>query len=205
MTEPSDEELVVAIAAGPGAIAEFYRRHVGRVTGMGVRRFSSPEDVADFVANVFVEVLESASGFDPSRGGAVAWLYGVGANIAYGMYRRRSRAAHAERRISGRALLAPDDFARVEERIDAAADLRCTYLAMADLSKQDRRLLELVALDGVSTGEAAVVVGLSPVAARVRISRARTRLRANLTQQEQHNQQDLRGRSALETVERGLA
>jgi Sigma-70 region 2 len=55
-----------------GAFTEFYRRHVARVTGMGVRRFDNPEDVADFVATVFLEVLDSADGFDPGRGGAVA-------------------------------------------------------------------------------------------------------------------------------------
>ncbi len=55
MRERSDEELLVAVAAGPGARAEFYRRHVAKVLGMGVRRFGNPEDVADFVATVFLE------------------------------------------------------------------------------------------------------------------------------------------------------
>jgi DNA-directed RNA polymerase specialized sigma24 family protein len=92
MIQPSDEELLAAIATGPGAFTEFYRRHVARVVGMGVRRFDNPEDVADFVATVFLEVLGSADGFDPGRGRAVAWLYGVGSNVATAMYRQRSRA-----------------------------------------------------------------------------------------------------------------
>jgi DNA-directed RNA polymerase specialized sigma24 family protein len=117
MGQPSDDELLVAIATGPGAFPEFYRRHVARVTAMGVRRFDSPEDVADFVATVFLEVLGSAGGFDPGRGPAVAWLYGVGGNVAIAMYRQRWRAVQAEQRISGRALLDPDDYARVEESI----------------------------------------------------------------------------------------
>src|SRR5438046_1953062 len=60
MIQPSDEELLAAIATGPGALTEFYRRHVARMTGMGIRRFDNPEDVADFVATVFLEVLGSA-------------------------------------------------------------------------------------------------------------------------------------------------
>ena len=184
MIQPSDEELLAAIASGPGAFTEFYLRHLARVTGMGVRRFDNPEDVADFVATVFLEVLGSAGGFDPARGRAVAWLYGVGSNVATAMYRQRQRAAQAEQRISGRALLDPDDYARVEERIDAAARLRQACLAMRDLPEQDRRLLELVAVDGLSTREAAHALMLTPVAARVRLSRARSRLRAALTQQD---------------------
>src|SRR6266545_5378302 len=35
MKGASDEELLAAVAAGPGAFPEFYRRHVARVTGMG--------------------------------------------------------------------------------------------------------------------------------------------------------------------------
>src|SRR5215831_5529119 len=184
MSQPSDEELLVAVAAGPGAFPEFYRRHVSRVTGMGVRRFDNPEDVADFVATVFLEVLRSADSFDPRRGRAVAWLHGVGSNVAAAMYQQRWRAVQAEQRISGRALLDPDDYARVEERIDAAARLRQTCLAMRNLPEQDRRLLELVAVDGLTTREAAHVLMLTPVAARVRLSRARSRLRVALTHQD---------------------
>jgi hypothetical protein len=46
MTDASDEELLAAVGAGPGAFPEFYRRHVAKVTGMGVRRFDGAEDVA---------------------------------------------------------------------------------------------------------------------------------------------------------------
>src|SRR5262249_1301645 len=139
MGDASDEDLLVAIASGPGAFPEFYRRHVARVTGMGVRRFDNSEDVADFVADVFLEVLRSSAGFDPRRGTAVAWLYGVGSNVAIARHRRQARSRHAERQVSGRALLDPDDHTRVEERIDAAAELRRTYLAIQNLPEHDRR------------------------------------------------------------------
>jgi RNA polymerase sigma-70 factor (ECF subfamily) len=179
--EYGDEDLLVAIAAGPGALPEFYRRHVAKVMGMGVRRFGNPEDVADFVATVFLEVLRSAGGFDPRRGTAVSWLYGLAGNVATGMYRRGARATGAEQRFAGRALLDADDYARVEERIDAAATLRRAYEAMHQLDDADRRLLELVAVDGLSTGEAAGALRITPVAARVRLLRARRRLRAAMS------------------------
>ena len=187
--EASDEEVLAAVAAGPGALAEFYRRHVGRVYGMGVRRFDNPEDVADFVATVFVatvfvEVLASARRFDPDRGRAVAWLYGVGSNVALAMYQQRSRTVRAEQRIAGRSLLDADDHTRIEEAIDAAAELRRTCAAMRKLPERDRRLLELVALDGLYAGQVAAALGLTPVAVRVRLNRARGRLRAVLTQQD---------------------
>jgi RNA polymerase sigma-70 factor (ECF subfamily) len=178
--EHSDEELLAAIAAGPGFLPEFYRRHVAKVTGVGVRRLSTAEDVADFVANVFLEVLRSAGSYDPRRGDAVAWLYGLAGNVAAGMRRQQRRSTDAEHRLAGRSLLDADDYARVEERIDAASALRRAYEAMQQLPDQDRRLLELVAVDGLSTGEAANALGITAVATRVRLVRARARLRARL-------------------------
>ena len=51
---------------------------------------------------------------------------------------------------------------------------------MQQLPDQDRRLLELVAVDGLSTGEAANAPGITAVATRVRLVRARARLCARL-------------------------
>lgn len=180
MPEPSDCELLLAIAAGPGALPEFYRRHVAKIVGFGVRRFADPEDVADFVADVFVEVLAGAHRFDPRRGTAVGWLYGVAGNIAAASLRRQVRADETARRLSGRAALDGDDYDRVEAQIDAAGELRATYRALLGLSEGDRRLLELIAVDGLSPAEAARALGVSAVAGRVRLARARQRLRAAL-------------------------
>lgn len=185
--ERSDEELLVALGAGPGALQEFYRRHVAKVTGMGVRRFDSTEDVADFVADVFMEVIRSADGYDPRRGAAISWLYGLAGNVAAGMRRRQARLIDAERRLAGRALLGADDYARVEERIDAAAALRQIYEAMQRLPDADRRLLELIAVDELRPAEAAEALGIGAVAARVRLLRARARLRAQLSAADQRS------------------
>ncbi len=177
MNERTDEELLSAVAAGPGALPEFYRRHVGKIVGMGVRRFDNREDVADFVADVFVAVLTSADRFDPRRGRAVPWLCGLAANIAAAQLRRRRRDADLQRQIIGRTFLAQDDYARVDEQLDAAARWRAVYAGMRSLSEVDRRLLELVAVDGLTCADAATALGMSAVTARVRLSRARARLR----------------------------
>jgi len=173
----TDEDLLVAIAQGPGALPEFYRRHVAKIVGAGARRFDDPEEVADFVATVFLVVIESARSFDPRRGTAVAWLYGLAANVAAKQRRQRDRAADAARRLSGRAYLEPDDYNRINEQLDAAVRARAVHAAMDELRPADRRLLGLVAVDGLSPVEAAAALGISRVAARVRLSRARRRVR----------------------------
>ncbi len=175
--ERTDEELVVAIAAGPGALPEFYRRHVGRIMAAGAKRFREPADVADFTAAVFLRVLESAPRFDPRRGNAVAWLYGIANHVSSEEKRRQTQAYRTELRISGRDLLADDDIERLENQIDASADARAVYEALENLPGGDRQLLELIAVDGLSPAQAARILGISGIAARVRLHRSRRRLR----------------------------
>jgi RNA polymerase sigma-70 factor (ECF subfamily) len=98
-------------------------------------------------------------------------------NIAAAQLRRRQRDADLQRQVIGRTFLAEDDYARVDEQLDAAAKWRDVYVGLHSLSEADRRLLELVAVDGLTCADAASALGISAVTARVRLSRARTRLR----------------------------
>jgi RNA polymerase sigma-70 factor (ECF subfamily) len=55
--------------------------------------------------------------------------------------------------------------------------------ALATMSDADRELLMLVAMEELSPSEAARVLGVSTMAARTRLHRARRRLRARLSEQ----------------------
>ena len=52
--------------------------------------------------------------------------------------------------------------------------------ALASLSSGDQEVLRLVAWDGLTPAQVAVVLGCTPVAARTRLHRARSRLAARL-------------------------
>ncbi len=53
--------------------------------------------------------------------------------------------------------------------------------ALEQLSPEDRELVTLIAWEGLTPAQAATALGLSPGTARVRLHRARTRLRAALS------------------------
>ena len=153
MDQRSDEELLVAIGQDAGAFTEFYRRHVDKVIGFALRRARTPEDVADLVAAVFVEVIEAAPRFDPGRGRAVSWLLGVAANTLSAERRRQARAGGAARRLAGHRYLDPADYERVEERLDATAAARRVYAALGELSDREREIVALVMVDGLTPGD----------------------------------------------------
>lgn len=52
--------------------------------------------------------------------------------------------------------------------------------ALASLSERDQEVLRLVAWDGLTPAQVAVVLGCTPVAARTRLHRARGRLAVRL-------------------------
>ncbi|MFF7072847.1 RNA polymerase sigma factor [Streptomyces pseudovenezuelae] len=166
-----------AAARDPQLFEEFYRRHVDAMTSFLARRVADPHTVADLTAEIFLAVLDSAHTYRPSRGSERAWLYGIARNVVAGERRRVARETDRDRRISGRRLLEPDDIARLEDKLDAQSPGRRALAALERLPAGERAVLELVVVDELTVSEAATALGISQVAARVRLHRARRSLR----------------------------
>jgi RNA polymerase sigma-70 factor (ECF subfamily) len=178
--ELSDAQLLTRLPHDVEALQAFYLRHVGAVTGFLARRCRTPEDLADAVAQTFVEVIGSASRYDSARGNATAWLFGIAAHTASGQWREQRRSAGIVVAVAGRRLLDEDDYARLEARIDAARLRQPLAAALGSLTPSERELVELVDIDGLAPAEAARTLGINSAAARMRLARGRRRMRAAL-------------------------
>lgn len=160
----------------PDAFEVFYREHIESLQRFIARRVSSPELAADLTADVFLAAIEAASTFDPSRGSARSWLFGIARHRVADSYRAAAKEGHTRSAVSGSQLLDADDTTRIHERLDAQRTARALYHRLQALPEPERAVLELVALDDLSLAEAAAALGISAVAARVRLHRARRRL-----------------------------
>ncbi len=158
----------------------FYREHFERVERFVVRRVGDRERAADLTAEIFLAAIDSARRYRPRLGTPRAWLFGIARVVVANDGRRLGRQRAGEERLRGSALLDEDDAARLDARIDAAARSRELYAAMDRLPKGERAVLELVALDELSLEEAACAAAVRPVTARVRLHRARRKLRTEL-------------------------
>ena len=98
------------------------------------------------------------------------WLYAVARRCLANQRRSASRWQSLRRRLEREA---PEQLA--PRLLDA--ELKS---ALRQLSPADRELLLLVAWEGLSPAEAAVVLGCAPSTARLRLHRARRRLAAAL-------------------------
>jgi RNA polymerase sigma factor (sigma-70 family) len=177
----TDEQLLEHAARSSAAFEEFYRRHVGKVVSFSARRCSAPNDVPDLVAAVWLEVIESAPRFDSRRGRAVPWLLGIAANLVASEARRHRREGEARARLNGQRLLEEDDYVRLEEQMAAERIAPQLRDALWRLPAGERAVAELVVAEGFSPADAAGALGIGSTTARMRLTRARRKLRRSLS------------------------
>lgn len=129
------------------------------------------DDVEDLSAQVFD--IAWRKGGTVTVGEELPWLYRVATNLVANHRRKNARAQSFLARI-----VAPDTSPSAESI--AVADI-----ALADawrlLPATSRQILALTAFDGLSVTEAARALDITANAVSVRLNRARTQLRAALT------------------------
>jgi RNA polymerase sigma-70 factor (ECF subfamily) len=120
-------------------------------------------DAEDVVQEALVAALTTPALPDGDVG---AWLRAISARKALDSLRRSGRRAETT-------------LADVAEPVVGGepADVLAAREALAALSAEDRAVLTLVDLEGYSSAEAARVLGRTHVAVRLRVSRARRKLR----------------------------
>jgi RNA polymerase sigma-70 factor (ECF subfamily) len=138
-----------------------------------VARRAHPSHAEDVAAEVYLVAWRRLDEL-PDGEGARAWLFGVARNVLLTDHRSASRRAALDVRLAdARQHPDGDDAALVSARVDLSR-------AWQRLTPDQRECLALTALDGLTSAEAAAVLGTSAVAYRIRLSRARAALRVHL-------------------------
>ena len=156
---------------------QLYLRNVDVVMGYFARRCRDPQTVADLTSETFVRAVAGFAGFDPRRGSDRAWLFGIAAHVFASHCEQSAGGRDAVLRLAGRRPLEADEIEELAERIDAERAGASLMGSCKELPAIERAAIELVDLDGLTPKEAAVVLGVSRVAFRKRLSRARSGLR----------------------------
>ena len=181
-----DIDIVRACQRGePGAMDALIRATYTDVYALALRLLRDRDEAADVTQEVFVRVLRSVNGF---RGDAAfgTWLHRVTVNAALSAMRKRSR-----RPLLGTSdsLGAPgsaygdqaDPSPGPAERAERSELLARAEAAVAALPESARVIVVLRDVEGLSTAEVAAATGLTESAVKVRLFRARERLRAALS------------------------
>jgi RNA polymerase sigma-70 factor (ECF subfamily) len=154
-----------------------YRTNVAAISAYFERRCDEPQAVADLTSETFLEAIRHFGGFDPRRGTVRAWLFGIARHRFAHHCEEATRGRALEERVRIATLLAEDVREEIEARIDAQSVGREMLARCAQMSELDRSAIELVDLAGLTSREAASALEISPATLRVRLFRARARLR----------------------------
>ncbi|MDQ1018183.1 MULTISPECIES: RNA polymerase sigma factor [Streptomyces] len=174
----SDGELLRAVAADADrrAFEELYRRYApwlrarlrGRCADVGV--------VDDVVQETFLAVWRGKARYR-EEGDVAGWLWRIGSRRLVDALRgdgARGRLRQALARLRHR------DEVSAEERVLAGVEHGDLAGALVRLSPELRAVLQATVIDGLSTREAAVLLGIPPGTVKTRAMRARKQLREAL-------------------------
>lgn len=148
-----------------------YRQNREPVLAFLLRRTEQPADAADVLHDVFTTAWRRIDEV-PDGDAARMWLFGV----AYRALGNHRRSQHRRNRLVDaltHALSTVFNTASVHDHADL-------HEALQTLSSEDQAVLTLTAWEGLTPTEIGAVVGLDPRTVRVRLHRARQRLRAKL-------------------------
>jgi RNA polymerase sigma-70 factor, ECF subfamily len=173
----TDQELLRATLAGDeDAFIEIYRRHRERVYRFAYRMTGSPEAARDVTQSCFLGLLEAPARYDGERASLATYLCAAARNLslrrASRSWRERSLPAVADRRAARgpgplEVLIADERTRAVQQALSALAPLHREVLILAEYED-----LDLVTI--------ARIVGAEVGAVKVRLHRARKKLRAAL-------------------------
>ncbi|HEX8158390.1 MAG TPA: RNA polymerase sigma factor [Solirubrobacteraceae bacterium] len=177
----TDEELLLCARAEPQAFALFYRRHVRALAAYFWRRSRDAELAADLTAETFAAALDGCHRFDPVRGAAIGWLYGIAHRQLANLARRGAVETRARRRM-GLARLELDD--EQLERVEADALREGPHARvleeLAGLPADQRAAVEARVVHELDYAQIALATNASEVVVRKRVSRGLSTLRERL-------------------------
>ncbi|MGA4668867.1 RNA polymerase sigma factor [Propionibacteriaceae bacterium Y1923] len=173
----SDADLVALVAAGDeAALRELVERHSGWLALRLRRRTPDADLAATALQDTFVAVWRQAGRYR-SDGPVGAWLWG----IAIHQLLSRLRARQAPRPVDQQLMATLSSSVRsAEDELLLALEHSDLGDALAQLAPELRQALQATVLDGLTTREAAHLLGLPHGTVKSRVRLAKAHLRAQL-------------------------
>jgi RNA polymerase sigma-70 factor (ECF subfamily) len=179
--DDSDESVWRLVLSGDSRLfGTIWDRHRDRVFRHLIAGGVTASSAEDLTAATFLELWRRRGSVRFVDGSLLPWLIVTARNVS-------KNAARAKRRYE-RFLAALPPPSVVPDPADPIADLDDMHLialraAIAAARPADATLLAMTALEGFTVREAAMTLGLSESAAKMRLSRLRARLRTTVTAQ----------------------
>jgi len=169
------------------AFSQFVTAHSDKIYRLALKMLGNVQDAEDVLQETFIKAFNNIDGFE-GRSQITTWLYRIAMNEALMLLRKRKRLL-----TNIDAGIEMDDGEVIpkqivdwcclpEKELMTAETQQIISQAVDTLSEANRAAFLLRDVEGLSTREAADVLGISESALKVRLLRARLALREELTQ-----------------------
>lgn len=175
----SDETILARVAGGDeAAFALLYDRFSSPLFGLMRQMLGDEHDAEDVLQDGFVNLWDKAANYDPSKGKAFTWAVMIFRNKAIDRLRARGRRARLNEQAadecdiwSGAAVQSADDAVNDQDRASLVRN------ALLSLPAEQRKLIELAFLKGLTHPAIAETVGMPLGTVKTSIRRGLLRLR----------------------------
>jgi RNA polymerase sigma factor (sigma-70 family) len=175
----TDEELLARSMRDPRAFAAFYDRFESELLGFLYRATRRADLAADLAGEVFASALAGAGRFDPERGSARAWLYGIARHELADLWERGRVEDRARRRLGMEPVALSDESLERIEHLELAGGGAALAL-LAQLPEDQRAAVAGRVLEERDYAELAARLQCSESVVRQRVSRGLRSLRARM-------------------------
>ncbi|MEV7398964.1 RNA polymerase sigma factor [Streptomyces sp. NPDC091267] len=174
-----DEALLRAVAQGDTtALAALYDRHAGWLLARLNRRCADPETVREVLQDTFVTAWRSAGSHRGAEAGG--WLWVIAARRLVDARRVRARTERVARAEHAGSAEWAAAVPSAEDRVLAGLEYGDVGAALDRISPELREVLRATVIDGLTTREAARLLGIPEGTVKTRALRARRELRTAL-------------------------
>lgn len=182
MSGPYDEQLARRLQTrDPGAMTELYDRYAKLVWSLIVAIVRDTAAAEDLTEETFLRVWNRVHAFDAGRGAIGPWLLAIARNLA--IERLRSRNARMDRGAADLDIREhPFLFVDMEREVLNADHPKAIRSAMAKLSPDRRKAIELAYYEGLSQAQIAERLGEPPEAVKTWLRAATKQIREELGQ-----------------------
>jgi RNA polymerase sigma-70 factor (ECF subfamily) len=172
-----DAMLVERSVSRPETFAELYERYTARLHRYVARRVGA-DTADDVVAETFLIAFRLRERYDPARGDALPWLYGIASNLIARQRRSETRMYRAYARTGTDPVMEP--YLEADARVVADGYRGPLARALARLSAKDRDVLLLIAWGELSYEQVAEALNIPVGTVRSRLNRARRKVKSAL-------------------------
>lgn len=174
--EPTSlDSLLTAVARGDEpAFDHLYDRTSPAVFGLARRVVRDPARAEEVAQEVFLQVWQTATRFDPSRGGAKTWILTLAHRRAVDAVRRDQSSSDRERRYDWSG---GPDFDNVQEEVATHLEHEQVRRCLQNLTDLQREAVTLAYFGGYTYAEVSTLLEANTATVKTRMRDGLIRLR----------------------------